>query len=88
MISLPGQFLYPSYFFKKYRFDYYHRLDRVRTHGDFEGWTIFYLIAIRDSALDAYARAKEIENLEATLANQIQDDPSLAKVRESSTAYS
>lgn len=74
--------LYPSYFFKKYRFEYYHNLDRVRTHGDFEGWTIFYLTAIRDSALDAYARAKEIEALEAILTSQIQNDPSLAKVRE------
>lgn len=79
---LARPFLYPSYYFEKCRPEYYHRLDRVRTHGDYEGWTTFYLMAIRDSALDAYARAKEIENLEANLTNQIQDDPSLAKVRE------
>ncbi|TSJ81046.1 MAG: Fic family protein [Candidatus Cardinium sp.] len=77
--------LYPSYFFKKYHFDYYQKLDRVRTAGDFEGWIAFYLKAIRDSARDGYTRAKEIECLEISLKNIIQQDNSLLKTREIAT---
>lgn len=67
--------LYPSYYFKKNRMEYYYKLDRVRTHGDFEGWVKFYLTAIKDSCQDAYNRAKEIEKLikdleEAILSNK------------------
>ncbi len=53
--------IYPSYYFKKYRLDYYQHLDRVRTHGDFEGWIIYYLKAIIASAKDAHKRATYIE---------------------------
>jgi Fic family protein len=80
ILDLP--ILYPSYYFKKHCLEYYQKLDRVRTHGDFEGWISFYLIAIRDSALDAYTRAKEIELLEIKLKQILQADFSLAKMRE------
>ena len=35
--------LYLSLFFKRRREDYYERLSRVRTDGDWEGWTAFFL---------------------------------------------
>ncbi len=63
--------LYPSYYFKKHHLEYYRQLDRVRTHGDFEGWISFYLNAIRDSSIDAYQRAKDIEALEQNLTSLI-----------------
>jgi Fic family protein len=75
MLHLP--ILYPSYYFKKYRLEYYASLDRVRTEGDFEGWITYYLKVIRDSALDAYKRAKEIEELENNLKTMIQNDAEL-----------
>lgn len=59
--------LYPSYYFKKHHLEYYLSLDRVRTHGDFEGWIVFYLKAIKETAVDAYQRAKDIEQLEQEL---------------------
>lgn len=65
LISEP--ILYPSYYFKKHHLEYYHLLDRVRTHGDFEGWIMFYLTAIKETAIDAYQRAKDIELLEQEL---------------------
>ena len=74
--------LYPSYYFKKHRLEYYQLLDRVRTHGDFEGWIAFYLKAVRDSAVDACVRAQEIEQLEQQLKSFIKTDPSFAKQRE------
>jgi Fic family protein len=80
LLSLP--IIYPSYYFKKHHMEYYQKLDRVRTHGDFEGWITYYLKAIRDSALDAHARAKEIETLEATLKETIQTHTQFTKMRD------
>lgn len=71
--------LYPSYYFKKNHLEYYQCLERVQTHGDFEGWIVFYLKAIRDSAQDAHQRAKEIEILENDLKQMIQNDPKFLK---------
>lgn len=76
--------LYPSYFFKKHHLEYYSTLDRVRTHGDYEGWLRYYLKAIKESALDAYARAKEIENLELKIKELIQKDKAFLKAKETS----
>ena len=84
LLSLP--IIYPSYYFKKHHTEYYQRLDRVRTHGDFEGWISYYLRAIRDSATDAHTRAKEIEDLEKTLKNIIKNDINFSKMRETSTS--
>ncbi len=82
-LSIP--ILYPSYYFKKHHQEYYYRLDRVRTAGDFEGWITYYLKAIRDSSQDAYKRAKDIELLEKDLIFIIQQDPILKKMGESAT---
>ena len=78
--------LYPSYYFKKHRSEYYHRLDRVRTTGDFEGWILYYLKAIEESADDAYARPAEIEALEKHLKEHVQNDPEFTKTRETALA--
>lgn len=59
--------LYPSTYFKKHHVKYYEKLDGVRTRGDFEGWISFYLKAIKESALDAYKKSKEIEKLDKRL---------------------
>lgn len=68
---LPAPVLYPSYFFKKHHAEYYMRLDRVRTQGDFEGWIAYYLKGIAESAQDAYLRAGDIESLEHELREKI-----------------
>jgi len=59
--------LYPSYYFKKHQLQYYLALERVQTHGDFEGWITYFLQAITASAHDALIRAQEIEILEKKL---------------------
>ncbi|MES2211770.1 MAG: Fic family protein [Pseudomonadota bacterium] len=74
--------LYPSYYFKKYQMDYYRSLDRVRTHGDFEGWLAYYLCAIRDSAQDAYRRAIAIEILERDLKTKISAMPDFQGIQQ------
>jgi Fic family protein len=79
---LHAPILYPSYYFKKHRFEYYQRLDKVRSEGDFEGWILYYLHAIKESALDAYCRAKDIEALDTSLQELINKDQAFAKIRE------
>ncbi|MBV8660604.1 MAG: Fic family protein [Candidatus Dependentiae bacterium] len=71
--------LYVSYYFKKHHFEYYQALDRVRTHGDFEGWIHYYLQAINQTALDAYIRTLNIQNLELRLTVLISSDPQFSR---------
>ena len=44
--SLSQPFLYLSLYFRQHREDYYQTLQRVRTHGDWEGWMAYYLEGI------------------------------------------
>ncbi len=69
--------LYLSYYFKKHHYEYYERLDAVRTKGDFEGWITYYLKAMKGSAIDAYKRAKDIEALGEDLTNRMIHDKKL-----------
>lgn len=43
---LSQPFLYLSLYFRENRTEYYDALQRVRTHGDWEGWLRFYLIGV------------------------------------------
>lgn len=45
--------LYLSLFFKRHRSEYYRRLDRVRTGGDWEGWLDYLLDGVGTIADDA-----------------------------------
>jgi len=42
--------LYISLYFKQHRDEYYDKLQRVRTHGEWEAWLLFYLAGIAASA--------------------------------------
>lgn len=79
---LDVEILYPSFYFKKFHLQYYQCLDRVRTHGDYEGWIAFYLSAIRDSAQDAHKRAKQVELLESQIRLTISESPNFSRIRE------
>lgn len=63
--------IYPSYLFRQRQFDYYMLLDGVRTNGDFESWIKFYLSVIKDSAIDAYTRAQDLELLNENIIKNI-----------------
>ena len=58
--------LYISLYFKQHRRQYYHLLNRVRTHGDWEAWLGFFadgLIATAEQAIETTTQLKElIEN--------------------------
>ena len=55
--------LYLSLFFKRHRNDYYDRLGAVRTSGDWEGWTDFFLDGVATIADEAVTSARELFSL-------------------------
>ncbi len=55
--------LYISYYFKKYRSEYYDRLQAVRDSGNWEGWLKFFLRGVYEVAQEAAATARKIVNL-------------------------
>lgn len=58
--ALSDPMLYLSLFFKQNRLEYYDRLQRVRTHGDWEGWILFFFEGVRDIAQSAVQTAEQI----------------------------
>ncbi len=57
---LSSPLLYLSLFFKRHRDEYYRRLSAVRTEGDWEGWTTFFLEGIHTIASEAVDSAREL----------------------------
>jgi Fic family protein len=60
---LTSPILYLSLAFKRHRSEYYRRLTQVRTHGDWEGWTGFFLQCVCESANDGVSAATRIFEL-------------------------
>lgn len=52
--------LYLSLYFKTHRDTYYDLLQRVRTHGDWEGWVRFFLQGVLETAQRAAATARAL----------------------------
>lgn len=52
--------LYLSYYFKKYRNEYYDRLQAVRDAGDWEGWLTFFLRGVAEVSVEAHATVRHI----------------------------
>lgn len=57
---LPAPLLYLSVAFKRHRPEYYQRLEAVRTEGDWEGWTRFFLACVAEAAGDGVAAAQTL----------------------------
>ena len=57
---LRSPLLYLSLFFKRHREEYYRRLNAVRTEGDWEGWTGYFLEGVAAIADEATASAREL----------------------------
>jgi Fic family protein len=58
LLSTPS--LYLSLFFKRHRDEYYRRLNAVRTEGDWEGWTDFFLDGVATIADEAVDSARDL----------------------------
>lgn len=57
---LASPVLYLSLAFKRHRAEYYEQLSNVRVHGDWEGWTAFYLECVREAADDGVSTAQRL----------------------------
>jgi Fic family protein len=55
--------LYISYYFKKYRSQYYDHLQSIRDNGDWESWLKFFLKGVYEVAQEASTVARQIVNL-------------------------
>lgn len=55
--------LYLSLYFKQHRSVYYERLDRVRSHGDWEAWVDFFLEGVEQTANSAVQTARQLVTL-------------------------
>ncbi|MEX1366086.1 MAG: Fic family protein [Nannocystaceae bacterium] len=55
--------LYMSLHFKRNHQEYYERLQRVRTHGDWEGWMDFFLDGVESVAIAATATIDALDRL-------------------------
>jgi Fic family protein len=58
MLSRP--FLYLSLYFREHRDEYYDALQRVRTHGDWEGWLRFYVTGVEAVARQSARTALDL----------------------------
>ncbi len=80
---LRSPLLYISLFFKRHRDEYYRRLNAVRTEGDWEGWSDFFLDGVATIADEAVASARELFAVIATDRAHVlaQDTTSVSAVR-------
>ncbi len=60
---LDAPLLYLSLALKRHRDEYYTRLSAVRTDGDWEGWTAFFLECVREAADDGVNTAEKLHSL-------------------------
>ncbi len=60
---LDAPLLYLSLALKRHRDEYYTRLSAVRTDGDWEGWTTFFLECVREAADDGVETAGKLFTL-------------------------
>jgi Fic family protein len=58
--QLSSPLLYLSLFFKRHRAEYYRLLGEVRTHGDWEAWTDFFLEGVATIADEAVATTRDV----------------------------
>jgi len=60
---LSSPLLYLSLAFKRHQVEYYRRLTAVRTDGDWEGWTTYFLECVREAADDGVDTARSLFTL-------------------------
>lgn len=81
---LRAPILYLSGYFMENQVEFNECLNRVRTHGDYEGWVYFYLKGIKASCEDAHKRTMAIEGLEKELRKTILTDKSFTHIKDQS----
>ncbi|TJY64892.1 Fic family protein [Sinimarinibacterium sp. CAU 1509] len=67
--------LYLSEFIERYKADYYFHLQAVRTHGDWQGWLLYFLNGVRWSASRAIRQASQLIDLRESMRQRLAAIP-------------
>jgi Fic family protein len=67
--------LYLSAYIEAHRVEYYDALLRVRTHGDWRGWLLYFLEGVRQTAERAAEQGRELMRIRETYRCRVQDKP-------------
>lgn len=73
---LKSPLLYLSAAFKRHRDEYYRRLSAIRTDGDWEGWTAYFLECVREAADDGVDAAQRLFALVTRDRDKLTNHPS------------
>jgi Fic family protein len=71
---LSAPMLYISAYFQQHQEEYYDKLLRVSTHGEWESWILFFLEAVATQSKDSVIRAKALANLRDDYHARIKND--------------
>ncbi len=66
--------LYLSHYFRRHRQMYYDRLQAIRSHGNWEGWLVFFLKGVAEVSREATATARRILDLREVHRRAITED--------------
>ncbi len=69
---LPQPLLYLSAYFERSRLEYYERLLRVSTHGDWDGWIAYFLLGVSAQAKEAVDLADRLLALHNRYREELQ----------------
>jgi Fic family protein len=72
--------LYLSSFIESHRQDYYDLLQRVRTHGDWDAWIMFFLTGVKETAQQALRQTTILVDLREGYYKQLLDFPKAANL--------
>lgn len=67
--------LYLSEYIEQHRQDYYELLQRVRTHGNWQGWIMFFLAGVAETATKAVAQAGRLMDLREEYRARLKTTP-------------
>lgn len=72
---LPQPLLYLSAYLEEHRSEYYERLQRVRTDGDWLGWLHFFLMGVTQTAQAALNQARRLLDLRQEYRSRLRQKP-------------
>jgi Fic family protein len=70
---LTAPMLYISAYFQQHQNEYYDRLLRVSTHGEWEEWILFFLDAVATQSRDSVLRAKRLADLRRSYHHRVDE---------------
>jgi len=73
--------LYLSAYFERNRQEYYNRLLRVSTHGEWVPWFMFFLRGITEQSTDSFRRSRELLQLQSKYHSMIKSKRSALQIK-------